>query len=55
MSNIFIIDDRPDDHPEVIERREKEWKELPPEVRERIDRDVTEAVARIKAQRKRND
>ena len=37
MSNIFIIDDRPDDHPEVIERREKEWKELPPEVRERIE------------------
>ena len=52
MSDIFILDDRPDDDPEVIERREKEWNELPPDVRERIDRDVAEALVRIKEQKK---
>ena len=52
MSDIFILDDRPDDDPEVIERREKEWNELPPDVRERIDRDVAEALVLIKEQKK---
>lgn len=52
MSDIFILDDRPDDDPEVIERREKEWNELPPDVRERIDREVAETIALVKAQRK---
>lgn len=52
MRDIFILDDRPDDDPEVIERREKEWKELPPDVRERIDRGVAEVLACIKGQRK---
>lgn len=55
MSDIFILDDRPDDDPEVIERREKEWNELPPDVRERIDREVAETVARVKAQRKQTN
>ena len=55
MSDIFILDDRPDDDPEVIERREKEWNELPPDVRERIDRDVAEAIARIKGEKKQTD
>lgn len=53
--DIFMIDDRPDEHPEVIARREKEWNDLPPDVRERIDREVAETVARVKAQRKQTD
>lgn len=54
MSDIFILDDRPDDDPEVIARREKEWNELPPDVREKIERDSAEAVAYTMAQRKAN-
>lgn len=54
MSDIFILDDRPDDDPEVIARREKEWNELPPDVREKIEREVAETVARVMEQRKAN-
>ena len=54
MSDIFILDDRPDDDPEVIARREKEWNELPPDVREKIEREVAETVARVMEQRKEN-
>ena len=55
MSDIFILDDRPDDDPEVVARREKEWNELPPDVREKIDREVKEAIARMKRERQQND
>lgn len=54
MSDIFILDDRPDDDPEVIARREKEWNELPLEMREQLERDSAEAVAYTMAQRKAN-
>ena len=54
MSDIFILDDRPDDDPDVIARREKEWNELPPDVREKIEREVAETVARVMEQRKEN-
>ena len=54
MSDIFILDDRPDDDPEVIKKREKEWNELPPDVREKIEREVAETVARVMEQRKAN-
>ena len=54
MSDIFILDDRPDDDPEVIARREKEWNELPLEMREQLERDSAEAVVYTMAQRKAN-
>ena len=50
MTNIFVIDDRPDDDPEVVARREKEWDELPEHIRQEIDRRVADAIARIKGQ-----
>ena len=53
MSDIFILDDRPDDDPEVIARREKEWNELPQEIREKIDREVAETVARVMTEREK--
>ena len=53
--DMFILDDRPDDDPRVIARREKEWNELPPEKREEIDKSVAKAVARIKEKRAREN
>ena len=53
MSDIFILDDRPDNDPEVIARREKEWNELPQEIRERIDREVEEGIARMNARKQK--
>lgn len=49
MSDIFILDDRPDDDPEVIARREKEWNELTLEEQEEIERRVAEMKKRIAA------
>ena len=54
MSDIFILDDRPDDDPEVIARREKEWNEFTPEEQAEIDRRVAEMLARISAKKKNN-
>lgn len=51
--DMFILDDRPDDDPRVIARREKELKELPPEKREEIDKRVAKMVSRIKEKRAR--
>lgn len=55
MSDIFILDDRPDNDPEVIARREKEWNELPQEIRERIDREVEEGIARMNARKQKKN
>ena len=55
MSDIFILDDRPDYDPEVVERRKKQWEALTPEEQAEIDRKVAETVARVKAQRKQTD
>ena len=54
MTNIFVIDDRPDDDPEVVARREKEWNELPEHIRQEIDRRVAETMAKIKGQAEKN-
>ena len=53
--DMFILDDRPDDNPRVIARREKEWNELPPEKREEIDKSDAKTVARIKEKRAREN
>lgn len=55
MTDEYKWDDIPDDDPRAIAHREKEWNELPPDVRERIDREVAEAIARIKRQREQTD
>ena len=54
MTEVFIIDDRPDDDPEVVARRKKEWDELPEHIRQEIDRRVEATLARIKAQSAQN-
>ena len=50
MKDIFILDDRPVNHPDVVARRKKQWEELSPEKQAEIDRRVAEGIARIKAQ-----
>lgn len=54
MSDIFILDDRPDDDAEVIKRREKQWNEFTPEEQAEIDRRVADMQARIAAKKKNN-
>ena len=49
MSNIFILDDRPFNHPDVVARRKKQWEELSPEKQAEIDRRVAAMQARIAA------
>ena len=46
MSDIFILDDRPDDDPEVIERRKKLVSEIPKELRELIEREAAIIIAK---------
>lgn len=54
MKNIIVIDDRPNNHPDVVEKMEKMWEARSPEEKAEIDAMWESAMKKLNNKKQKN-